>query len=138
MAKPKKQFNKPPQKHFNEQNYYKGQKKPETKQKLLGEDWNQEYWRERCAWCSSEIMDTSQAFIIPVSLHQAAFREFSPNTIQPLYLTSAGKVVPMIVAGEDSPIKAKGKDAYFQTCCEKCALKLKEELQKSLQIASEP
>lgn len=138
MAKPKKQFSKSSHKYLHEHKTHKVQNKPERKQKLLGEDWNQEYWKDKCAWCLSVIVDTSNAFIIPVSLHEAAFREFSPDTIQPLYLTSAGKVVPMIVAGEDSPVKAQGKDAYFQTCCEKCAVNLKEELQKSLRMAAEP
>lgn len=138
MAKPRKNFSKPSRGHFHEQKANKEQKKPERKQKLLGEDWNQEHWKNKCAWCFSEITDTSTAFVIPVSLHEAAFREFPRNTIQPLYLTSIGKVVPMIVPGEDSPIREKGKDAYFQTCCEKCAVQLKEELQKSIKIAAEP
>lgn len=138
MAKPKKHFNKPSHGRFHEKKAFKDHKSPEKKQKLLGEDWDQEKWKNKCAWCSSEIIDTSTAFIIPVSLHEAAFREFSRNTIQPLYLTSIGKVVPMIVAGEDSPLREKGKDAYFQTCCEKCAVQLKEELQKSIRIAAEP
>ncbi|MGB9601321.1 MAG: hypothetical protein ACP5MG_00635 [Verrucomicrobiia bacterium] len=106
--------------------------------KLLAADWEPEYWRSRCAWCGSSIEDKNEAFIIPVSLHEYAFREFAPNTIQPLYLVSINKVVPMIVVGKDSPLKERGKDAYFQTCCQICAENLKKELRTSLLMAREP
>ncbi|MGC8744871.1 MAG: hypothetical protein ACP5T0_13425 [Verrucomicrobiia bacterium] len=105
---------------------------PKYKDKLLNSDWEPEKWRSLCAWCGSSIESPSEAFIIPVSFQQAAFNRFAPGTIQPLYLGSVDKVVPMIVAGKDSPFKQKGKDAYFQTCCQICADNLKKELRASL------
>lgn len=106
--------------------------------KLLASDWEPEKWRSRCAWCASQIEDVKEAFIIPVSLHEAAFKEFDPDSIQPLYLVSVNRVVPMIVVGKNSPIKQRGKDAYFQVCSQYCGENLKKELKSSLTIAKQP
>lgn len=118
-----------------DQSRIEGQDK--ARKKLLAEDWQADYWKNRCAWCSCVIQDLSSAFIIPVSLYEEAFREFDRGSIQPLYLCSINRVAPMIVATEDSPIRESGKDAYFQTCSEKCALALKKALQDSLNMAVE-
>jgi hypothetical protein len=110
------------------------QSQTEEKQSPLSE-WDPDRWRSRCAWCGTLIGDIKDGFFIPVSLQDAAIKGFSPNSIQPLFLVSINKVVPMIITDKDSTIKKSCKDAYFQACCKKCAENLKRELQNSLTIS---
>lgn len=97
--------------------------------------WNPKRWHDRCAWCARRIKEDEEAFGISVSLHAAAFEEFSPGTIQPLLLGLSGKTVPMLIVTEDSPAKLDGKDAMFQICSETCARALQQALQQELSQA---
>jgi hypothetical protein len=122
----------------NRQKDFKRQKTRERKQSQTEEkqssmsDWDQDRWRSRCAWCGSLIGDIKDGFLVPVSLQDASIKGFEPNSIQPLFLGSINKVVPMIITDKDSSIKKSCKDAFFQACCKKCAENLKREIQNSL------
>ena len=94
--------------------------------------WPPEKWKDRCAWCSQRICEDKERFKISIRLRQEAFQEFDPGTVQPLLLYQAGKTVPMMVLGEDSPAKEDGKDAMFQLCSESCAKKLQSALKREL------
>lgn len=108
-------------------------KQPQSEEKQISmSDWEPDIWRSRCAWCGSLIADMKDGFIVPVSLQEAALKGFEPNSIQPLFLSSINKVVPMVITDKDSKIKKAFKDAYFQACCKRCAENLKREIQNSL------
>ena len=111
-------------------------KQSQTEQKQFSmSDWEPNMWRSRCAWCGSLIGNMKDGFIVPVSLQEAAIKGFEQNSIQPLFLSSINKVVPMIITDKDSKIKKACKDAYFQACCKKCAENLKREIQNSLTMS---
>lgn len=104
----------------------------EPKKKAKKTTWTMEVWSKRCAWCTKVMKANDPAFGISISLRPEAFQEFSPGTVQPLLLFSAGKTVAMMVVKDDSPAKKAGKDAMFQLCSEDCATKLQTALQQEL------
>ena len=98
--------------------------------------WDPEKWVNRCSWCAKKISAEAPAFGISVRLHNAAFSEMDPGSIQPLFLAGSGKTVPMMVVAANSPAKRAGKDAMFQACSESCAQSLQAALQLELSDAS--
>lgn len=105
---------------------------PNPGHKTPGADWNPELWESRCAWCAQELSATEAVFGITIGLRPEALREFELGTIQPLLLPDSGKVVPMIIISEDSPVKQAGKDAAFQLCSQPCGKSLQAALQAGL------
>jgi hypothetical protein len=71
-------------------------------------------------------------FAISVRLEAAALRELAPGSVAPLLLAKEGRVVAMMVVGEESPAKREGKDAVFRLCSEDCALALQRVLREEL------
>jgi hypothetical protein len=104
----------------------------EPKKKAKKTSWTMAEWQKRCAWCTKIINPNDPAFAISISLRPEAFKEFSPGSVQPLLLFSAGKTVAMMIVTDDSPAKKAGKDAMFQLCSQECAQKLQVALQQEL------
>ena len=76
--------------------------------------------------------ENEERLAISVKLDARAYEVFAKGTIQPLFLATIARAVPMIVAGTDSPARADGKDAMFQLCCETCARSLQKVLKDEL------
>ena len=94
--------------------------------------WDFQKWRDRCAWCTQKIAPNQKVFGIEIRLRPEAFREFDLGSVQPLLLAASGRTVPMLILREDSPAKQDGKDALFQLCSKKCAVRLQKALQLEL------
>lgn len=107
-------------------------KRRNKKPVATGRDWNGDDWFSRCAWCHEEIDEDSPVFGLSVRLRPEAFGLVERGKIHPLYLQSAERVVPIMLATEDSPAVREGKDAMLQVCCEECGKQLQAALRESL------
>jgi hypothetical protein len=107
-------------------------KRRKNKPAATGQDWNGDDWFSRCAWCHEEIDEDSPVFGLSVRLRPEAIGAMQRGKIHPLYLPSAERVVPIMLAKEDSPAAREGKDAMLQVCSEECGKQLQAVLRESL------
>ena len=107
-------------------------KRRKRKPVATSQDWNSDDWLTRCAWCHEEIDENSPVFGLSVRLQPEAPDLAARGKIHPLYLPSAQRVVPVIMAAADSPAAREGKDAMLQVCCEECGKQLQSALRESL------
>ena len=107
-------------------------KRKQKKPVATSQDWNGDDWFNRCAWCYEEIDEDSPVFGLSVRLWPEALGQVERGKIHPLYLPSAERVVPVMLATEDSPAAREGKDAMLQVCCEECGKQLQAALRESL------
>ncbi len=109
-------------------------KRRKKKPAATGQDWNSDDWVSRCAWCHEEIDENSPVFGLSVRFRPEASGMVERGRIHPLYLPSAQRVVPVIMAAADSPAAREGKDAMLQVCCEDCGNQLQAALRESLDM----
>lgn len=73
-----------------------------------------------CAWCSRLVAEDEERFGLGAKVIAGVDLSESEGTIVPLPLEGVRKVVPMIVAGTNSPAKLAGNDLCFMVCSREC------------------
>ncbi|QKY68734.1 hypothetical protein [Lentibacillus sp. CBA3610] len=88
----------------------------------------------RCAWCMKKIGDNEPLHAINVKFNEWIDYSDKEGEIVQVYLNSRQTSVPMIVTTADSEAKKHGQDGLFAVCTKKCGEKMKNTLEKEMDM----
>jgi len=91
----------------------------------------------RCAWCMKKISDNKPVFGLSVKFVEGIDYTESEGTIIQIGLRTRNTSVPMIVTASNSEAKLQGTDGIFAICSENCGKKMKNTLNKELEVFKE-